>query len=100
MFLGGILTNTLAFLWMQDCLATGRRIILCYLLERDGMIWQAKELHLEELPDNLTPLDAMANALALEGLEDYNPAPQCLSGSLKRTGEVKSIASVGNEQPL
>jgi hypothetical protein len=43
-------------------------------VERDGMIWQAAELHLDELPDEFTPLDAMANVLALEGLEDYDPA--------------------------
>ncbi len=55
-------------------------------VERDGMIWQADELHLDELPAQLTPLDAMANALALEGLEDYNPATQ---------GDVRKVNSVG-----
>ena len=55
-------------------------------VERDGMVWQAQELHLEELPANLTPRDAMANVLALEGLEDYNPASQ---------GDVRKVDSVG-----
>ncbi len=55
-------------------------------VERDGMVWQAEELHLEELPDRLTPLTAMANALALEGLEDYDPASH---------GDVRRVDSVG-----
>ena len=54
-------------------------------VERDGLVWQADELHLDELPDNLTPRDAMANVLALEGLEDYNPASQ---------GDVRKVDSV------
>lgn len=55
-------------------------------VERDGMIWQAEELHLEELPGKLTPLAAMANALALEGLEDYEPA---------NNGDLRLVDSVG-----
>ena len=55
-------------------------------VERDGMIWQAEELHLEELPGKLTPLTAMANVLALEGLEDYDPASH---------GDVRRVDSVG-----
>jgi hypothetical protein len=43
-------------------------------VERDGLVWQGDELHLDEIPDNLTPKPTMANALALEGLEDYDPA--------------------------
>jgi hypothetical protein len=55
-------------------------------VERDGMIWLAAELHLEELPGEFTPLPAMANVLALEGLEDYDPASH---------GDVRRVDSVG-----
>lgn len=43
-------------------------------VERDGMVWQPEELHLDEIPSQFTIKPAMANALALEGLEDYDPA--------------------------
>ena len=49
------------------------------------MIWQAEELHLDELPGKLTPLATMANALALEGLEDYDPATH---GDLRRVDSI------------
>lgn len=55
-------------------------------VERDGMVWQAEELHLNELPDTLKPLDAMANVLALEGLEDYDPATH---------GDLRQVTSIG-----
>ena len=55
-------------------------------VERDGMVWQAEELHLNELPDTLKSLDAMANVLALEGLEDYDPATH---------GDLRQVASIG-----
>jgi hypothetical protein len=55
-------------------------------VERDGMIWQAEELHLDELPGKFTPLDPMANVLALEGLEDYDPATH---------GDIRRVDSVG-----
>ena len=54
-------------------------------VERDGMVWQANELHLDELPGKLSPLEAMANALALEGLEDYDPATH---GDLRRVNSI------------
>lgn len=54
-------------------------------VERDGMVWQADELHLDELPGKLSPLEAMANALALEGLEDYDPATH---GDLRRVNSI------------
>ena len=41
-------------------------------VERDGLTWTAAELHLSELPE-LCQLPPMANVLALEGLEDYEP---------------------------
>ena len=43
-------------------------------VERDGMVWQASELKLSELPDVLQVKADMASPLALEGLEDYDPA--------------------------
>ena len=49
------------------------------------MVWQADELHLDELPGKLSPLEAMANALALEGLEDYDPATH---GDLRRVNSI------------
>ena len=55
-------------------------------VERDGMVWQADELHLNELPPSLKPLDAMANVLALEGLEDYDPATH---------GDLRQVNSIG-----
>jgi hypothetical protein len=55
-------------------------------VERDGMIWQAEELRLDELSSQLRPLNAMANVLALEGLEDYDPATH---------GDVRRVDSVG-----
>jgi hypothetical protein len=55
-------------------------------VERDGMIWQAEELHLDELPSEFRPLDDMANVLALEGLEDYDPATH---------GDIRRVDSVG-----
>ena len=54
-------------------------------VERDGMVWQADELHLDELPGKRSPLEAMANVLALEGLEDYDPATH---GDLRRVNSV------------
>ncbi len=50
------------------------------------MVWQAEELHLNEQPDTLKPLDAMANVLALEGLEDYDPATH---------GDLRQVTSIG-----
>lgn len=55
-------------------------------VERDGMVWQAEELHLNEVPAALNPLDAMANVLALEGLEDYDPATH---------GDLRLVSSIG-----
>lgn len=57
-------------------------------VERDGMVWQAEELHLDEAPGQLTHRDAMANVLALEGLEDYDPP---------KHGDVRRVESIGAE---
>jgi len=43
-------------------------------VERQGMVWSDKELHLDTVDLNtLTPKDSMATNLALEGLESYDP---------------------------
>lgn len=57
-------------------------------VERDGMVWQPEELHLHEVPKNLTPKPAMANALALEGLEDYDPASN---------GDIRQVQSLNSK---
>ncbi len=41
-------------------------------VERDGMVWNSNELHLEDLPCERQQKAPMSNALALEGLEDYD----------------------------
>ena len=56
-------------------------------VERDGMVWQAQELHLNTLPNKLTPKDAMATTLALEGLECYAP-PQ--HGDLRKVNALNT----------
>lgn len=56
-------------------------------VEREGMVWSASELHLDGLvisTENIKP--AMANALSLEGLEDYNPA---------EAGDIRPVTSLG-----
>lgn len=55
-------------------------------VERDGLVWQADELHLEEIPEHLTAKPAMANVLSLEGLEDYEPASH---------GDTREVTSLG-----
>jgi hypothetical protein len=42
-------------------------------VERDGMIWQGDELHLNLQSTATHKKTTMANALALEGLEEYDP---------------------------
>lgn len=42
-------------------------------VERDGMTWTGEELHLDSMPANCQIKADMANALALEGLEEYEP---------------------------
>jgi hypothetical protein len=54
-------------------------------VERDGMVWTAEELHLNELPVNGTQKPAMANAIALEGLEEYEPP---------ENGDVRYVESI------
>lgn len=54
-------------------------------VERDGMIWSAEELHLDELPTQRRKMPSLANVLALEGLEDYDPAED---------GDIRKVDSV------
>lgn len=42
-------------------------------LDRNGMSWSAEELHGDDVPKKLTRKSPMANSLALEGLEEYDP---------------------------
>jgi len=56
-------------------------------VERDGMIWSAEELHLDQLADQRQEKEAMQNVIALEGLEDYDK-PQ--------NGDVRRVESVGS----
>lgn len=42
-------------------------------VDREGMVWTQSELHIEEFPTDQRLLTAMANGLALEGLEEYDP---------------------------
>jgi hypothetical protein len=55
-------------------------------VERDGMIWSAEELHVSQLPSEQRVMPAMANALALESLEDYDPASP---------GDKRHVSSLG-----
>ena len=41
-------------------------------VERDGMVWKGSELHADDLPRDRRYKASMSNALALEGLEDYD----------------------------
>ncbi|PCK04198.1 MAG: hypothetical protein COA42_19405 [Alteromonadaceae bacterium] len=54
-------------------------------VERDGLTWSAKELHLDQLPLQLQEKPSMANALALEGLEDYD---------VPSNGDVRIVTSI------
>lgn len=57
-------------------------------VERDGMVWSAEELHLEQLPLQCQEKPAMANALALEGLEDYD---------MPHDGDIRRVDSINAE---
>ena len=50
-------------------------------VERDGLIWSAEELHLEQFPAQHQRKPAMSTVLALEGLEEYD---QPVDGDLRR----------------
>jgi hypothetical protein len=42
-------------------------------VDREGLVWTESELHLDQMSTEPRPLAAMANGLALEGLEEYDP---------------------------
>ena len=56
-------------------------------LERDGMTWTAAELHLADLPTDLETKESLANALSLEGLEEYDPPSD---GDIRRVESMDS----------
>jgi predicted component of viral defense system (DUF524 family) len=55
-------------------------------VERDGMVWNTSELHVDDLPDDRRYKASMSNALALEGLEDYDTPSN---------GDVRHVQSMG-----
>ncbi len=55
-------------------------------VERDGLTWSPEELHLSDLPTDLETKTALANVLALEGLEEYDPP---------LNGDVRHVESMG-----
>lgn len=55
-------------------------------IERDGMVWNRSELHLDDLPNDRRHKDSMSNALALEGLEDYD---------IPSNGDIRRVESMG-----
>lgn len=55
-------------------------------VERDGLVWSAEELHLADLPSVQQIKPELANVIALEGLEEYDP-PQ--------NGDVRTVTSMG-----
>ncbi len=54
-------------------------------VERDGMVWQADELHLNLQSTSTQHKPTMANALALEGLEEYDPP---------KGGDIRRVTSI------
>jgi hypothetical protein len=42
-------------------------------VERDGLLWDAQELHIDQSPQTLNRKLEIATTLALEGLETYDP---------------------------
>jgi len=55
-------------------------------VERDGLVWSHNELHLDNLPAEHHPKAPMSNALALEGLEDYDKPSN---------GDIRHVESMG-----
>lgn len=56
-------------------------------IERDGLSWSFKELHLDSLPLQKTRKPTLATLLALEGLEDYEPPT---NGDIRRVESINS----------
>lgn len=55
-------------------------------VEREGMVWTEDELQLKDIPSRLNLQSAMANGLALEGLEEYQPPSH---------GDLRQVDSLG-----
>ncbi len=55
-------------------------------VERDGLIWTSDELHLDQISQDKRLKPPIANVLALEGLEEYDPPED---------GDVRFVDSVG-----
>ncbi len=55
-------------------------------VDREGLVWNESELHIDSMPETLNPLGSMANGLALEGLEDYDPPSH---------GDARQVESLG-----
>ncbi|WP_339896562.1 hypothetical protein [uncultured Gilvimarinus sp.] len=71
--------------------------------ERDGLTWTAAELHLGDIPTQLARKEPMANSLALEGLEDYDPPEsgdvrlvQCLNADFVYVASAKAWVQYNN----
>lgn len=57
-------------------------------VERDGFSWTPEELHLNDLPTDLETKSSLANVLALEGLEEYDPP---------HNGDVRRVESMNTD---
>jgi hypothetical protein len=57
-------------------------------VERDGLSWSSEELHFDQAMLVINAMPAMANVLALEGLEEYEPP---------RHGDVRYVQSLDVE---
>jgi hypothetical protein len=55
-------------------------------VDRDGLVWTEDELHFEQMPTQQRVLPLMANGLALEGLEEYDPPSN---------GDIRGVSSLG-----
>ncbi|PCJ24982.1 MAG: hypothetical protein COA96_08285 [SAR86 cluster bacterium] len=57
-------------------------------VERDGLVWTAQELQLEKLAVEYQEKAPMQNALALEGLEEYD---------MPHNGDIRKVESINAE---
>lgn len=57
-------------------------------VEREGMVWNSTELHLNSLPAQLNRKMDVATNLALEGLEEYDPPAH---------GDVRHVTALNTE---
>lgn len=57
-------------------------------VDREGLVWSARELHLEDLPKERRVMPTLASVLALEGLESYDPP---------KNGDVREVSAMRAE---